>query len=165
MGEAVLHQSRQLAPIGLERRVLTRQFSVRPRLFPGRGRRLEHAAEQAFKWPLAEQDGAIRSERNEGRGPARGTFALLLAVGQRFRHAIGKTAALRPQRAEGTGRAPLRMPARSAGVRVSASALISAFASGSGVVTAKSRATTRSILPSTAVARFPKAIAAMAAAV
>ncbi len=38
------------------------------------------------------------------------------------------------------------------GVRLFAKALISAFASGKGVVTAKSRATTRSILPSTGVA-------------
>jgi hypothetical protein len=42
---------------------------------------------------------------------------------------------------------------------------ISALASGRGVVTQKSRATTRSILPSTGAALVPKAMAAMAAAV
>ena len=51
------------------------------------------------------------------------------------------------------------------GVSVPASDLIFVFASGSGLVTANRRATTRSILPSTGVARSLKAIAAMAAAV
>ena len=58
-----------------------------------------------------------------------------------------------------------KSPGRAFGVRLSASALISDFAAGSGVVTANRRATTRSILPSTGVAGRPKAIAAMAAAV
>ena len=43
--------------------------------------------------------------------------------------------------------------------------LISAFAAGSGVVTANTRAITRSILPSIGVAFWPKAMAAIAAAV
>jgi hypothetical protein len=50
-------------------------------------------------------------------------------------------------------------------VRLFAKALISALASGSGVVTAKSRATARSIFPSTGVASWSKAMAAIAAAV
>jgi hypothetical protein len=58
-----------------------------------------------------------------------------------------------------------KSPDRCSGVNVAASALISALAWGSGVATANSRATTRSILPSTGVARLPKAIAAIAAAV
>ena len=58
-----------------------------------------------------------------------------------------------------------KSPARVSGVSASASALISVLAVGSGVARAKSRATTRSILPSTGVARLPKAMAATAAAV
>ena len=54
-------------------------------------------------------------------------------------------------------------PGRSSGVSVSANALMSVLAAGNGVVTAKSRATTRSILPSTGVARLPKAMTRMPA--
>ena len=52
-----------------------------------------------------------------------------------------------------------------AGVNVPASRLISSLAPGSGFLTANRRAITRSMLPSTGVARAPKAIAAIAAAV
>ena len=58
-----------------------------------------------------------------------------------------------------------KSPARLAGVRARASRLISGLAAGSGVFTANSRATTRSMLPSTGIVAAPKAMAAMAAAV
>ena len=58
-----------------------------------------------------------------------------------------------------------KSPERFSGQIASALSLISAFAFGSGVSIAKSRETTRSILPSTTTARRPNAIAATAAAV
>jgi hypothetical protein len=56
-------------------------------------------------------------------------------------------------------------PGRTAGVSVAASARSRGFAAGSGVATQKSRATTRSTLPSTTTAGRSNAIAATAAAV
>ena len=58
-----------------------------------------------------------------------------------------------------------KSPGRLAGVRVAARRRNSLLAAGSGWRTANSRATTRSMLPSTGVAGSPKAIAAIAAAV
>ena len=58
-----------------------------------------------------------------------------------------------------------KSPARFSGVSVAARRRISGLLPGSGWVTAKSRVTTRSILPSTAVALRSKAMAAIAAAV
>ena len=58
-----------------------------------------------------------------------------------------------------------KSPGRSAGVRLSARRRMSTFAARRGASTAKRRATTRSMLPSTGVARLPNAIAAIAAAV
>jgi len=58
-----------------------------------------------------------------------------------------------------------KSPARRSGVSVAASRFSSGLAAGSGVSMANSRATTRSILPSTGLALRSKAMAAMAAAV
>ena len=58
-----------------------------------------------------------------------------------------------------------KSPQPSAGVMASAAARMLGFAAGNGASIAKSRATTRSTLPSTTTARRSKAMAAMAAAV
>ena len=59
----------------------------------------------------------------------------------------------------------VKSPGRRDGTSVSARARISDFAAGNSASIAKSRAITRSMLPSTATARRPNAMAAIAAAV
>ncbi len=58
-----------------------------------------------------------------------------------------------------------KSPARAGGISVAVRRRISAFAAGNSSSTANSRATTRSILPSTGAARASNAMAAIAAAV
>ena len=178
VGEGVAHHARHRPPLRPHRRSPHRLVERGQRLRPFGGGHLQHAAEQPRLRAPPEQHGSVLAQGQEGEPDAHGPLgprrprrqrALEPARKPRNRPAAGTSGR---RGACGVHRlAPrsisawAKSPARRAGVSVAASRLISGLAAGSGVATANSRATTRSMLPSTGVARAPKAMAAIAAAV
>ena len=154
------------------------RVSVRERIGPPvAGRQRQHAAEEAAR-RAADQRHPVVARKQIGHTLAFRARRLRGAAwkGCRRTHrprrqssAAGQMAqigarACRPSRPGPSAPAPSRQAAR-AGTKEPASARSSGFAAGSGVSTAKSRATTRSTLPSTTLVGRSKAIAAIAAAV
>jgi hypothetical protein len=80
MREGVLDEPRHFPPWRFERGMGERGLFTS--LGPGRGRSLEHATEQAFQRPLAQQYGAVIAQRHEGDPAPRWAMSLLLAIGQ-----------------------------------------------------------------------------------
>ena len=88
MGEGVLDEARHLAPFGSERRMIALKL-LPSSLGPGRGRRLQHAAQQALQRPFAQQHSTVFAQRHEGVTATGRPPRLLLAIRQHLSQALG----------------------------------------------------------------------------
>ena len=82
-----------LTPWRHERRMTERRRGLFASVGPRRGRRLQHAAEQAFQRPLAQQHRIVIAQRHKGDPPPCRTLGLCVAIGQNPRQASRMTLA------------------------------------------------------------------------
>src|SRR5690606_28191045 len=102
MGEDVGNDAAR-SPLGWKRRAADIVHAVLARCPAGR-RHFGHASEQTFFGTLAQQDGSVRTFRNEGGADTHGLFRLGLLQGKAFLNAFMIRPAIRLKRAKAAGR-------------------------------------------------------------
>src|SRR5262249_29389570 len=97
---SMLDAAGHFAPLRFDRRMIEGGLGVLFSLGPRRGWSFKHTAEQAFQRPLAQENGTVLAQGDEGSPTPGRPFWLGLTVGQDFGNALGMASTGWAKRAE-----------------------------------------------------------------